>query len=55
MVKILIKKVQFIQKLNKLDIYQIHGKKLSYNNYNDIFSALMISEIFTKKYWYSNC
>jgi len=26
----------------KLDIKQIHGKKLSYNNYNDIFSALLI-------------
>ena len=33
---------------NKLDIYQIHGKKLSYNNYNDIFSALTISESLPK-------
>ena len=27
-----------------LNIKQIHGKKLSYNNYNDIFSALTISK-----------
>ena len=27
-----------------LDIKQIHGKQLSYNNYNDIFSALTISK-----------
>ena len=33
---------------NKLGIYQIHGKKLSYNNYNDIFSALTISESLPK-------
>ena len=31
-----------------LDIKQIHGKKLSYNNYNDIFSALTISKSFSK-------
>ncbi len=31
-----------------LDIKQIHGKKLSYNNYNDIFSALTISKCFPK-------
>ena len=31
-----------------LDIKQIHGKKLSYNNYNDIFSALSISNYFPK-------
>ena len=29
---------------NILDIKQLHGKKLSYNNYNDIFSALTISK-----------
>ncbi len=29
---------------DKLDIKQIHGKQLSYNNYNDIFSALTISK-----------
>tara|TARA_B100000780_G_scaffold5658_1_gene4479 strand:+ start:123 stop:1658 length:1536 start_codon:yes stop_codon:yes gene_type:complete len=27
-----------------LNIEQVHGKKLSYNNYNDIFSALTISK-----------
>ncbi len=32
----------------KLDIKQIHGKQLSYNNYNDIFSALTISKSFPK-------
>ena len=32
----------------KLNIQQIHGKKLSYNNYNDIFSALSISKFFPK-------
>ena len=32
----------------KLDIKQIHGKKLSYNNYNDIFSALALSKSFPK-------
>ena len=31
-------------KTNNLDIHQIHGKQLSYNNYNDIFSALTISK-----------
>ena len=31
-------------KTKKLDISQIHGKQLSYNNYNDIFSALTISK-----------
>ena len=31
-----------------LDIKQIHGKKLSYNNYNDIFSALALSKSFPK-------
>ncbi|MDA9084954.1 bifunctional phosphoribosylaminoimidazolecarboxamide formyltransferase/IMP cyclohydrolase [Candidatus Pelagibacter sp.] len=28
----------------KLNINQIHGKQLSYNNYNDIFSALALSK-----------
>ena len=32
----------------ELDIKQIHGKKLSYNNYNDIFSALAISKSLPK-------
>ena len=31
-------------KKHNLDLKQIHGKKLSYNNYNDIFSALSISK-----------
>ena len=31
-----------------LDIKQIHGKKLSYNNYNDIFSALLTSKSLPK-------
>ena len=35
-------------KTQTLDIKQIHGKKLSYNNYNDIFSALTISESLPK-------
>ena len=33
---------------NNLNIEQLHGKKLSYNNYNDIFSALSISKSFQK-------
>jgi len=32
----------------KFGILQLHGKKLSYNNYNDIFSALNISKILPK-------
>ena len=35
-------------KTNNLDIHQIHGKQLSYNNYNDIFSALTISKSLPK-------
>ena len=35
-------------KMSKLNMQQIHGKKLSYNNYNDIFSALTISKSFPK-------
>ena len=31
-------------KTQSLNIQQIHGKKLSYNNYNDIFSALTLSK-----------
>ena len=31
-----------------LSINKIHGKQLSYNNYNDIFSALTISKTFPK-------
>ena len=33
---------------NNLNIKQIHGKKLSYNNYNDMFSALTISKSLPK-------
>ncbi len=36
-------------KTNRLSLNQIHGKKLSYNNYNDIFSALTISKTLPKK------
>ena len=31
-----------------LEVLQLHGKKLSYNNYNDIFSALNLSKTFPK-------
>ena len=49
MVKIHIKVVQFIQRIKHLLIInQIHGKQLSYNNYNDIFAALTISKSLPK-------
>ena len=35
-------------KNTKMNIKQIHGKKLSYNNYNDIFAALTISKSLPK-------
>ena len=35
-------------KSKNLDIQQIHGKQLSFNNYNDIFSALIISKSLPK-------
>ena len=35
-------------KKNELGIKKIHGKSLSYNNYNDIFSALTISKSLPK-------
>ena len=35
-------------KSNKLDIFQLSGKKLSFNNYNDIYSALNISKSLPK-------
>jgi phosphoribosylaminoimidazolecarboxamide formyltransferase/IMP cyclohydrolase len=35
-------------KTQSLNIKQIHGKQLSYNNYNDIFSALTISKSLPK-------
>ena len=31
-----------------LNLDQLHGKKLSYNNYNDLYSALNISKILPK-------
>ena len=34
---------------NNLGIEKIHGKELSYNNYNDIYSALSILSTFKKK------
>ena len=38
-----------IYSINKnLGIFQLHGKKLSYNNYNDIFSALNITKSLPK-------
>ncbi|MDC3206066.1 hypothetical protein OA961_01425 [Candidatus Pelagibacter sp.] len=33
---------------SEMDIKQIHGKQLSYNNYNDIFAALAISKSLPK-------
>ena len=36
-------------KTKDLNIKQMHGKQLSYNNYNDIFSALTISKSLPKK------
>ena len=35
-------------KNKSLNILQLHGKKLSYNNYNDIFAALTISKSLPK-------
>jgi len=35
-------------KTQSLNIKQVHGKQLSYNNYNDIFSALTISKSLPK-------
>ena len=35
-------------KSNSLNIKQLHGKQLSYNNYNDIFAALTISKSLPK-------
>ncbi len=35
-------------KKSEMDIKQIHGKQLSYNNYNDIFAALTISKSLPK-------
>ena len=38
----------FYSKLPNRNLNQIHGRQLSYNNYNDIFSALEISRSFPK-------
>lgn len=35
-------------KKEKINIKQIHGKNLSYNNYNDVFSALIITKSLPK-------
>ncbi len=35
-------------KNRNINLKKIHGKQLSYNNYNDIFSALTISKLFPK-------
>ena len=48
MEKIHTKKSAIYSKNNSLKINQIHGKQLSYNNYNDIFSALTISKSLPK-------
>ena len=37
----------------QLGFSQLHGKDLSYNNYNDIFSSLDILKSIKKKTWYS--
>ena len=36
-------------KTQSLNIKQVHGKQLSYNNYNDIFTALTITKTLPKK------
>jgi len=41
-------KAAIYSKNNNLDISQLSGKKLSYNNYNDIYSALNISRTLPK-------
>tara|TARA_B100000575_G_scaffold99322_1_gene79254 strand:+ start:1131 stop:2690 length:1560 start_codon:yes stop_codon:yes gene_type:complete len=33
---------------NNKDFFQISGKKLSYNNYNDLYSALTLTKVFPK-------
>jgi phosphoribosylaminoimidazolecarboxamide formyltransferase/IMP cyclohydrolase len=41
-------KAAVYSKTQSLNINQIHGKQLSYNNYNDIFSALSVSKSLPK-------
>ena len=43
------KLIKQFPKNKNLKITQIHGKQLSYNNYNDIFSALTISKNLPKR------
>ena len=40
--------VSAVYSKNSINIKQIHGKQLSYNNYNDIFAALTISKSLPK-------
>ena len=40
--------MQFIQKIKNQKLKKIHGKDLSYNNYNDILASLMISKSLPK-------
>ena len=40
--------VSAVYSKNSMNIKQIHGKQLSYNNYNDIFAALTISKSLPK-------
>tara|TARA_B100000029_G_scaffold410404_1_gene412325 strand:- start:31 stop:1566 length:1536 start_codon:yes stop_codon:yes gene_type:complete len=37
------------ESINNLGLKKIHGKELSYNNYNDIYSAISILDTFKKK------
>ena len=39
----------------QLGFEQIHGRELSYNNYNDMFASLEILNSLEKKFWNSNC
>ena len=42
-------KAALYKKTDKLDIKKVSGKELSYNNYNDIYSAISILNTFKKK------
>ena len=48
MAKMLINRALFILKKITLALIKLHGKTLSYNNYNDVFSALSITKSFPK-------
>ena len=43
-----LEKAKVVELESDLGIFQLHGKKLSYNNYNDIFAALNISKTLPK-------